>query len=251
MTKKEVVAKEEHQLVGTQQDGAWGSENIDSEDIIVPRIMLMQAMSELVSDGHASLGQYIDSLNKDRVIAEKDKTFDVIVFGSDKKIMVNKNNEFEGFEDYTPDYVYEEVDAGGNVVNRNLLTQFYVLLVSDIEAGEAFPYVLSFTKTSTKEGKKLATLIKKLSMFKKPSAAKVFTIGSKQESNDKGKWFVPTVAMGRDSTSEEMSQAYDFYKALMQTNNFKVDDSDIKKEETETTEVQDSKEDMSQSTLRV
>lgn len=233
--KKDIAVKEDTAVVGYEEHGAWGGEDIGSDDILLPRLLLMQSMSEWVAeDEKFQAGDFVDSLTE-KLIAEKGKTFDCIVFGSEKKLIEYVNDEFNAMNDYTPNYEYEFTNATGDVVRNVLLIQYYVLLVGDIEKGEVFPYALGFKGTAAKVGKKLATQIKKLQVLKQPSAARVFTIGTEKAKNDKGTWFAPTVEMGRATTEEEMAEAYTWYKSLMSTKNFKVDDSDLKTDSETTT----------------
>jgi len=229
--KKAVAKKTETQVSTKTENETWGSEGIDAEDILIPRIMLMQGLSDLVTEGHASIGDFIDSLDKDRTIAKKGETFDVVVFGVEKKIIRTKNKEFDGMEDFVSGYKYDEVAANGDVIKRSLLMQFYVLLKEDIENGDAFPYVLSFTKTATKPGKSLATKIAKLTMIGKPSAARYFTIGTELQSNDHGKWFIPTIASGEETEQKVIEQARAWNKTMINSDKFKTDDKTITKKD--------------------
>ena len=118
---------------------------------------------------------------------------------------------------------FEEVVAG-KLVKRMKGINYYVLLVSDIEAGEAFPYILTFRSTSFNAGKKLATHLAKLRMFKQPSAAQVFALSATREKNDKGTFMVLNVAPSRKATEVEKAAAYQWYQGLKVTKNVKVAD---------------------------
>lgn len=223
--------------IGADVDGAWGGEDISNTDIIIPKILLMQPMSELVTDGIAKIGEFRDSLNTARVLGDEKAPVEVVVFGTFRTWMTFKDGEYlntiarDASNEALP---REEIEEGsGAAITRTQILNAYCLMPKDIASGEAFPFVLSFKSTSYTAGKALMTHIKKLQMFKKPSAAKVFLVSCHKETNDKGTFFVPDIAVLRDSTEAEMAQAYEWYK-LIARSKVKVDDSDMTKNTTET-----------------
>lgn len=212
-----------------QAQGAWGGEDISNEDIIIPKILLMQPMSELVTDGVAKIGEFRDSLNKDRVLGSDKEPVELIVFGTFKTWLEFKDDEFLATRPWTPetsDLKLEEFLEDGSILRRDKVLNFYCLIPKDIASGEPFPFVLSCRRTSAMAGKTINTHIKKLQMFKKPSAAKVFALNSRKETNDKGTFFVSEINVLRDSTNEELSTAWEWHKALAKSK-VRVDDSDL------------------------
>lgn len=242
MAKKEVTKKEEKTPVAKEHvggaiqeyeaQGAWGGEDISTEDIVIPKIMLMQPMSDLVTDGVAKIGEFRDSLNTSRILGyTTEKPVEFIVFGTFKRWMEFKDKEFQRAFVWTPENAElktEEITEAGELITRDVSLNFYCLLPDDIESGEAFPYVISCRMTSKQAGKDLSTHIKKLQMFKKPSAAKVFVLTATKETNDKGTFFVLHTAVGRDATATEQAAAYEWYK-LLGKSKVRVDDSDVNK----------------------
>ena len=229
--KKEVVKKEETTAALTvgASDGAWGSEDIGSDDITIPKILLMQPMSELVTDGIAKIGEFRSSLEKDKKLGDAETPLEVITFGSFKTWIEFKDGEYLATKKFTPENAelpLEEVAEDGAIITRDKVLNFYCLVPKDVTNNEAFPFVLSCRRTSYNAGKTIATHIKKLQMFKKPSAAKVFTLKSNKETNDKGTFFTIQVDVGRDSTKTELETAYEWYKLLAKSK-VKVDDSDL------------------------
>ena len=221
-----VIKKENTVPVEYKEGVAWGSENVESEDIILPKIMLMQALSQKVSDGTAKVGQWVDSL-EDELITDTGKEFSLIVFGFDKALEVYQNDKYVRTEAFSSNYEREERDMQDNIIVRKVRQQFYGLRPEDIAKGEAFPYVLNVRSTAIAEGKKLTTGFKKLQAFGKPSASRHVIIGSKKSTNEKGTWTTPTFTLSKtESTTEEMNIAYKWYQSLM-SNKLKVDDSDL------------------------
>ena len=84
MAKKEVVKAKSNE-VGEVMDYAFmgASDNVDNEDILIPKILLMQQMSDLVQDDKAKSGQYCDSV-EGNLLADKGANLDMIVFDSIK-----------------------------------------------------------------------------------------------------------------------------------------------------------------------
>lgn len=219
---------------------AWGSEGVDNSDIIVPKLLVMQGLSQLVADGQASVGQIRDSL-EGKLLGGWDASkkapvpVEFIVFQSFKTWVefqnLNGKDEFKAQYPMTPENMalpLEEM-VGGIKIRRDKALNFYVLIPSEIAGGAAFPYLLTVRRTSYKAGKKLITTFAKLRSFKKPVAAKVMTLLVAQQENEKGKFFVFDVATGRDSTDAEMNEAYRWYKTF-QTAKVTVDNSDLKTE---------------------
>lgn len=212
---KEVVAKEASNLPAAPM-AAWGSENITSEDILVPRLMLMQPMSEFVTSGECKMGDIIESLDHSKVLGSEKKPAELIVFGSFKTWRIEHDGEYHKTVPWGPEnakWAYEEV-VEDIAVTRDLVQNYYALSVEDIAKGEAFPYVIAFKRTSMNTAKALGAHLMKLQAQNKPSAAKVFKLTSKKETNDKGTFFVFEVAPGRDTTEQEMATTYKWYQQL-------------------------------------
>ena len=63
MASKEVVKKEKNELANPIKMDEWGGSPITSQDIILPRILMMQPMSDMVTEGNAAFGEFRESLN--------------------------------------------------------------------------------------------------------------------------------------------------------------------------------------------
>ena len=192
----------------------WGAET-SSQDLIVPKLMLMQAMSELVVAGKARAGDIINSLDEN-VVSDKDGTIDVIVFSSYKTVNTFVNDEYNKTETWNVEIgnlPYEET-LNGTKINRQHVLNFYVLTVDEIRANTAFPSVVSFKGTSMYTGRKLATMMTRQKALGQPSASLVFTLGRTLEKNDKGSYYVWTAAKKRSSTMEEVTAAKIWWDVL-------------------------------------
>ena len=60
---KAVATKSETAVSNVAHDlSAWGETEVTSKDIVIPKILCMQGLSDLVSDGKAKMGDFVDSL---------------------------------------------------------------------------------------------------------------------------------------------------------------------------------------------
>lgn len=195
---------------------AWGQSNVSSQDIVIPKIMIMQKMSEAVEREVAVEGDFIDSLSEEKLGSIKEP-LRFIPFHMNKTWIVQRMQDgdyvFEGIEEVTPaneGRQWEEmVDGVKHKYQKSY--NFYVLLESD----PSMPYVLSLRSTSAKTGRVLATqmYIKNRQQGKVPPAY-VMELGGVKEKNNKGSYIVAKVSVGRETTPEEIQQALQWYKTV-------------------------------------
>ena len=252
MSKTQAVAKSKTDMAVHNQ-GNWGAgEDVDSNDILIPKMLCAQAISEAVTQEDVKLGVFYDSVernvlaNYDRKNASKTEDLEIIVFGTFKHWVITHDGEYHEtvpFVATTFDkdgkvlvqgndhWAYEEVVDKVEIQRDNVLN-FYCVLPSEIKEDPdfAFPYVLPLKRTSRKAGQKISTRIKKLSARNKPSACQVFKLSRKIEMNkQKKEYFVIDAMISREATQVEMALAYKWWNALdKKTVNVKIDDSDYK-----------------------
>lgn len=229
---------------------AWGSDVNLGQDIVIAKILPMQGLSELVADGKARMGEMRDSLTG-AMIAGIDQMFEFLPFHVEKfwdvlKETYTKDNkpsgEFKwdhseplvenpqdpGYNDHLP-WAYEE---NGLKMKRVRRMNFYGLLVSQIKSGESIPYILSFKSTSFKEGKKLLTqMYLRNRRANLPPCGYVIAIKGMKKENDKGKFIIPTIELGRKAAPEEIQECWNWMQ-LVKKGAVKVDDSDLTTTET-------------------
>jgi len=233
-TSKKAAPKESKAVATTEAtaalatyDEAYGTEDIDNEDIIIPKILVMQGMSKRVTEGKAKLGDMVDSLSGE-ILGDVEKAVDFIPFKTFKTWIIFHDKEYVETVALTPENkgwaIEEEVD--GVQIRRDKVFNAYCLLPEQIEQGEFLPFVLSFRRTSYYAGRKLATAFAKLRMFNKPAFCKVFRLVSEKQTKDKHTFFTFDLAQVGDSTEDQMQHCkmwYDIVKGKQ------VDDSDLKK----------------------
>lgn len=182
----------------------WGAGSaITKKDVIIPRILLMQPMSPPVTDGKAAFGEWRESLNMEK-LGDFERGFDVVPFYMEK-VFIEYKIENDGKGNVEKKYLRsvpitpanENLKYEGEETNpetgetyalqRDRCMNFYVLLKQELEAGVAFPYVLSFRRSSLRAGQKLVTqmYMKNVNAGLTP-ASMVIKVLSKKETSDKG-----------------------------------------------------------------
>jgi len=245
---KEVIKKEAYTALTSQQlTEDWGVPTGPSQDMVIPKILAMQGMSDLVMARKAMIGEFRDSLSG-KLIGSIDKEFEVIPFYCQKlwdishqqadgqfkyirSMTLVENPLDKEYNDNLP-WETEEKTLDGKLVRCKNIRRlnFFVLLPEEIKTGAAMPYVLSFKSTGLKEGKKIWT-----SMYIRNAKAQIapaafsFVIGGKMVTNDKGTFVVMNTAPGRRTTDSELKECLAWLKLVRQTN-VKVDNSDINEE---------------------
>lgn len=192
---------------------AWGAEP-ESEDLLIPRILVMQKLSKFVDDGVAKEGDFVSSVDG-QVLGNNEKPLEVVVFQTFKTWTVFHDGEFQTIEPITTanaDLPYEEM-ANGVRVTRNKTYNFYVLPVTD-EGASDVPFVMALSRSSSLTARKMLTLFARLRRMGKPSAAKVLKLSVKKEKNEKGSWFSVEFEVSRDTKPKELFEAKSWYDQI-------------------------------------
>lgn len=245
----EVVKAAAAALPSTEVNQTWGSEALDGQDMIIPKLHLMQGLSKKVASGEASVGQIRESLENKlmggRVDPKKNpEAVEIIVFSTFKTWILTEKKagaqkfEYAGTEAFTAENADrprqgQRKNKEGVMVDfeDNLSLNYYVLTTKDIADGIAFPYVVSFRRTSMQAGKTLATMLQMMKRANKPSAANIFELNIEAMSNEKGDFFGFSIAKGRESTPQEVAIAKEWYDIVQKNKDkIKVDDSDLREE---------------------
>lgn len=210
-----------------------------ARDVIIPKVLPMQAMSKKVTDGQAMLGEFRDSLTGDLVgmsdgFGKPAKVIDFIPFymekvwivfeakdGNPKNLKFSKTVAIDASNESWP---YEET-LNGVLIKRDRTMNFYCL--SPGEGAKGIPFILSFRRTSAKAGQKIATtmFMKNIKAGKTP-ASMVLELSGTKTSNDKGTFVVMDVREKRPSTESEVSEAFGWVKTV-RSGAAKIDNSDL------------------------
>jgi hypothetical protein len=209
---------------------------LSAQDILIAKVLLMQFMSEKVTEGVALAGDFRDSVTDDLLGSFKapmefipfhlTKTF--IEFkeeGQDKKFVrivpINSNPMSKDYNDELP---YEEVINGERIL-RDRTMNVYVL---DPNNPEMPPRIISFRRSSLKAGKQLATgMYVRNASSKLPPYAYIWQLAARLESNDKGKYYVFEAKSTPKLIDASMIGAIKFWTKQVSTNKVREDISDI------------------------
>lgn len=208
------LKKQESTAVATQEMAdAWGESSISAKDIVIPKILLMQGLSKLVSDEQAKMGDLVDSMSSDVL----GKSLDIIPFHLEKVWIVSKKEagdyKFMKIDPITigdEERPYEE-EVEGEFYKNEYCMNFYCLRPEDM----SLPYIVSFKGMSRRSGQQLATqmFVKNKAAGKIPPA-RVMTLSADKTKNDKGTFYVLQTKVSRDSNQEEINQAFNWFKTV-------------------------------------
>lgn len=214
----------------------WGmDQQLTAKDIVIPRVLSMQAMSGRVTDGSAKMGEFVESLNN-TVLGDEARPVEFIPFLAEKVYVVMEMRQgkfaYAGQVTITPeneDHEFEVMggEDGSTPERWYRTTQVYVLLTSDLDG---IPYLLSFRSSSARAGAKILTTMymKNIKAGKTP-ASMVMDLSSKKTKNDKGTFMVMDVTEKRVSTDAEIANAFEWVK-LIKGGRTKVDNSVLEEE---------------------
>lgn len=209
-----IVKKEETHMTVADQQGSL----IDQKDIQIPRILLAQNMSEIVTEGKAAIGDIYDSLSWE-VLAKKGTVLEVVPLFHWKTWVLSEEVkgkfEFRTIVPWTPsnsDLPWNWTEKGTNW-KRTQCLNFFVMttaslkkereIMAAVQTGKALPavlevakpYMLSFQGMSYKSGKTLVDHFKTIQMFQARGTAvevyrNIFKLTSATEKNDKGTYSI-------------------------------------------------------------
>jgi len=197
-------------------EAAWGAENTHREDLLIPRIQIMNALSKPVEHGVASPGDMVDSSTLE-ILAKFGQKLEFVPFYTHKEWIeyevLGKDQKFIGRHEVTPlneGWPTEEVRQG-MPIRRNKALNFFAVLPGRLVS---LPYLMTFQRSGLNAGKLLSTHFQVSAMKKVAPASKVFTLQIVKKSYDRHTWYGPVVEMGRDATQEELATAYNWYQQV-------------------------------------
>lgn len=211
---------------------------IESKDILSPRILLMQAGSDLVTTKGNDIqsGDLIDSITGD-IIAGEGETIEFVILKAWKSWvkMLDTGSGKPQFVEEVPYNTSNSNTPRETMENGKLLKNFethnyMVLLTKDLKDDMAIPMTLAFKSTGLMASKAIKTYAGKLAMSaqitgkkKKSIVEKVFEITTEFKDNDKGKYYIPKVKPARTTNKDEL-KVCKAWSDILKTSSIKVDD---------------------------
>lgn len=255
--KKKVESKEEKSLEVKQAPGGlgeykpakdeWDLGQSDSSDIIIPKLVVLQSTSKLVSSEKAQFGDIANTVTGEILgtAREKDKKpVRFIPFKEEKTWtifeVIGSKPEFRGTEPRTAlnNDLPREYEKGGKKFKRYQTLSYFILLVEDLEKSDMpLPYVVSFRSTSFKAGRVLSThfLMCKAALQRGkvvPPPATVFELSGTKTSNDKGTFYIMDVKDVGVAKPEWVGISAQWLKT-MKTKSYQIDESEVAEVEVE------------------
>lgn len=191
-------------------------EEIDRQDILIPRAKKLEAMSPEATDGIGKPGQIINSITKE-VCPEKF----IPIFFFKQWIRFNPRKDSDpGFvKEFGPgEMIYRTNDArderlkldgvwrGSEPPYATAFLNFF-----SVFEGQSVPTIISFCNTSYKAGKTLLSLI---SFSNEDMFRRKYSLTTKKTQNDQGTFFVLETKVAGKPTDEEFAQCESLYNSF-------------------------------------
>lgn len=223
-----------------------GMEKVDSNDLIYPRLMLMQGTSPLVADGKRMAGEVVDNLTNDVIAKFGERFLFIPVVFSKNRLMFKPREQGGGLACRSDDMTTARaggagVDRGGSPTSKceecvnkewdsndkpkcNVSANIIGLLP---EFGMR-PYVISGMKTQLPMMKKLVSLCKQTGADFYAHAFNLFSVGAESGGN---KYKLLEFEAAGWASEEAYAAGEKFFKSLA-GKTWSADTSDLEKEVT-------------------
>lgn len=222
-----------------------GREEILADAIVIPRILLMQGLSDLVAEGKAVMGEMLRS-NTHEVVGKPESpvefiplTYNLTWVLSEK---VGQKYEYRSSEPLTPQNndLPWDFTQNGTEWKRTKSLNLYALLTKDISAEKSelakvesgdlpdpdkalLPVLISFRSTSFKAGQDIMTHFAKARKFNLPGHVSRMMLKCTKEKNDLGTYYIFRVEnVGK--TSPEDLKLCDYWRNLVGSGKVQVDE---------------------------
>jgi len=233
---KDLVVKEETTEVANQTGMPLGFEDDDANDMIIPRVKVIQTLSPERKDKIANEGDIINSLTKDKL---NGKVF-IPVFKFNNNIWWRDRSDGGGIRCIARDGRLGTMSDGTNLVcasckrcefdntkqgKESLPTCTKYINFFGFFAGERMPIILSFAKTSYNEGKKLYSLAK-VTMQNMWNYG--YALNEKLQAKGGNEWFicVPTPAGATEESDREFGLSlYKMYRNSIQNLEYDIEEN--------------------------
>ena len=216
----EVIARNQGMLDSMNTEAPMGFEDEEADDLIIPRVKVIQTLSPEARDRSANEGDIINSLTKEKLNGKKF----IPVFKFNNNVWWKPRSEGGGIQ-----CVARDGKIGKTSDDKTLMCQQcrrcefdntkqgkealptctkYINFFGFFE-GERAPIILSFSKTCYNEGKKLYSLAK-VTMQNMWNYG--YTLSEKKMAKGGNEWFVPVMAAAGATSDEDREFALALYK---------------------------------------
>lgn len=179
----------------------FGNEELTAQDLLIPKIQLVQVMSEAFKAKLADEGDFFDSLEKKSL--GKEFVGQVFYIGKVFRFFEDDNKR-----QYIKTEPVTAENNDGDFSRKSLVYQLSVLVGDTV--GNRAAYGISLAKTHARTGRRLATLFAK----RGGTAGVLLRFGGIPEKNDEGSWIGWDFKVERDATQAEIVEAFAWFKSL-------------------------------------
>jgi len=219
--KNEIMENQTQEVAGYDPNVAYGFEETKSEDILIPRVKVINALSPERIEGTANEGDILNSLTKEALNGKRfipikqyysniewnpDRNADTRIFcrSSDGRIGFNGTNTL-----VCANCKRNQFDNTKTGKDSQPKCTAYLNFLGFFE-GSPMPVILSFAKTNYNEGKKMLSIAKSLRASLWNYA---YTLSSKKITKDRNTWYIITPMMAGDTDIATRTLAFELYKA--------------------------------------
>lgn len=220
-------------------------DGIDSADLMIPKILLTQALSKAVKGAGAKAGDILDSVELTK-LGDEESPVEFLPISSYKTWTVMQKTakppgykgemkfEFKQIIPVTPDNATRdpflvETKEDGSQERWDITLNFYILLTSMLAKGIKMPYLLSCRMTSYPAGRKIVNHFHNMKLVGGMPFSKTIRLKSKFTEKNGNQYYVFDMdSQGRLATKEEFQLSLDWLKQIKnKTVNIQVDNSDL------------------------
>ena len=200
---------------------AYGFEESRPEDVLIPRLKVINALSPERQDGTAEEGAVINSLTGESVVGKRfipiKQYYSNIEWNPDRS--AEERIFCRSFDGRIGEGVHgtlacaqcrrNQFDNSKKGKEAQPLCTSYINFLGFME-GNPMPVVLSFARTNFNEGKKLLSIARSMRTSIWNYA---YVVKSVLVSKDRNKWYNLQVAMAGETTADERALAFELFKA--------------------------------------
>ncbi len=204
---------------------------LDQSDITIPRLQLLQALSDAVSEDLGKQGEFMNSVTSENygkevlfipLISRESEIIKGKALFEDRALKCRSSNRIEGIGEpggYCPECPNAKF---GDDNEAPKCSDQYVYLAYVVGSDDDLPVAVILSKTGLKEARIFNTLLKggfnAVAKGKKPAFGTVYSLSAIKKKFAKGEAFVPKVKKLREASGEEAVAAQEMYDSFSGVN---------------------------------
>jgi hypothetical protein len=219
MEQLNLIPIESKAVTAVELQDAMAEMGISGQDLIIPKLLLMQGTSEYVGDDKAKLGDIVNSQTLE-VVGSFTTSMQIIPLKMYKTWRIYDMSEGQpNFIRQVPvtaaneKLAWEDIEEG-KPIRRDMCMNFFVLLDKELKANEAFPCVISFKRTSMQAGKQLATHLFKMAALGRPPYVQSLILSTAKRKTETNSYAIFEIGKGTELDSDAKGVAKEWISRL-------------------------------------